>query len=101
MSFADKIIKEAVKDGHEFVVLEPREVFEPAVKEFHEEENRLVYNVYDLLQCLSDAYEWDAVMALEWFDYNVFDLTFVSGGPIFYDEFEQKYLTLKPKHVTL
>lgn len=101
MSFADKIIQEAIRDGHEFVVLEPREVFENSIKEFHTKESRLVYNVDALLQCLKDAYKWDAVMALEWFDYNIFDLTFVDGGPIFYDEFEEKYLTLKQKHVTL
>lgn len=101
MSFADKIIEEAVEDGHTFIVLEPKEVFENAVKEFHKKESRLVYNVDALLQCLKDAYDWDAVMALEWFDYNIFDLTYMDGGPIFYDEFEEKYLTLKSKHVTL
>lgn len=101
MSFADQIINEAVEDGHEFMVLEPREVFENAIKEFHRKESRLVYNVDALLQCLKDAYDWDAVVALEWFDYNIFDLTFMDGGPIFYDEFEEKYLTLQPKHVTL
>ena len=95
MSFADTIIEEAVKDGHEFIVLEPREVFENSIKEFHTEEGRLVYNVDALLQCLKNAYDWDAVMALEWFDFNIFDLTFMDGGPIFYDEFEEKYLTIK------
>ena len=40
-------------------------------------------------------------MALEWFDFNIFDLTYMDGGPIFYDEFEEKYLTLNKKHVTL
>ena len=101
MNLADKIIEEAIEDGHEFMVLEPKEVFKGSLKEFHLEETRLVYNVDALLQCLKDAYGWDAVMALEWFDYNIFDLTFVDGGPIFYDEFEEKYLTLKTKHVTL
>ncbi len=101
MNLADKIIEDAIEDGHEFMVLEPKEVFEDSLKEFHRKESRLVYNVDALLQCLKDAYGWDAVMALEWFDYNIFDLTFMDGGPIFYDEFEEKYLTLKTKHVTL
>lgn len=101
MNFANKIIEDAVADGHKFMVLEPKEVFGNAIKEFHVKENRLVYNVDALLQCLKDAYNWDAVMALEWFDYNIFDLTYMDGGPIFYDEFEEKYLTLKSKHVTL
>ena len=101
MSFTNEIIETAIEDGHTFIVLEPKEVFEDSVKEFHSEEGRLVYNVDALLQCLRDAYEWDAVMALEWFDYNIYDLTFMKGGPIFYDEFEEKYLTLHEQHVTL
>jgi len=101
MSFANKIIKDAIDEGHNFVVLEPKSVFQNSVKEFHPKERRLVYNVDALLQCLKDAYGWDAVMALEWFDCNIFDLTFVDGGPIFYDEFEEKYLTINKKCVTL
>tara|TARA_R110001592_G_scaffold106073_1_gene298060 strand:+ start:614 stop:919 length:306 start_codon:yes stop_codon:yes gene_type:complete len=101
MSFTHEIIEKAVEDGHTFIVLEPKESFKNSVKEFHIEEKRLVYNVDALLQCLKDAYGWDAVEALEWFDYNVFDLTFMTGGPIFYDEFEEKYLTLESQHVTL
>ena len=94
MSFAETIIKEAVQDGHSFLVLEPREVFAPALMEFHRKESRLVYKVDVLLSCLSKAYGWGPVQSLEWFDYNVFDLTFMEGGPIFYDEFEDKYLTI-------
>jgi len=94
MSLVDKIIEDAVKDGYTFMVLEPRKIFENSVKEFNLEQKRLVYNVDALLECLRKAYEWDPVMALEWFDYNIFDLTFMSDGPIFYDEFEEKYLTI-------
>tara|TARA_R110000772_G_scaffold59333_3_gene134351 strand:- start:296 stop:601 length:306 start_codon:yes stop_codon:yes gene_type:complete len=101
MSFTHEIIEKAIEDGHTFIVLEPKEAFKNSVREFHTEENRLVYNVDALLQCLRDAYDWDPVQALEWFDYNVFDLTFMTGGPIFYDEFEEKYLTLESQHVTL
>ena len=42
MSFADQIINEAVEDGHEFMVLEPREVFEDSIKEFHRKKMLLV-----------------------------------------------------------
>lgn len=101
MSFANKIIKDAIDQGHKFIVLEPKSVFQNSIKEFHSKEQRLVYNVDALLQCLKDAYGWDAVMALEWFDYNIFDLTFTVGGPIFYDEFEEKYLTINEKCVKL
>jgi hypothetical protein len=94
MQYTNDIIQEAVEKGHEFIILEPQEVFESSIKEFHDEEGRIVYEVNDLLECLTEAYDWDAVMALEWFDYNVFDLTFMDKGPIFYDKYEQKYLTI-------
>ena len=94
MSFADEIIKSAVESGYKFVVLEPREVFAPSVMEFREDLSRLVYKVDILLSCLANAYGWDPVGCLEWFDYNVFSLTYMNNGPIFYDEFEEKYLTI-------
>ena len=94
MNFSEIIIKKAIEDGHTFMVLEPREVFSPAVQEFHRTEHRLVYNVDILLHCLSSAYGWNPIESLEWFEYNVFDLTYMKGGPIFFDEFEQIYLTI-------
>ena len=94
MSFADEIIKSAEEKGYKFVVLEPREVFAPSVMEFREDLSRLVYKVDILLSCLANAYGWDPVGCLEWFDYNVFSLTYMNNGPIFYDEFEEKYLTI-------
>lgn len=94
MKYADMIIQGAIEDGYSFVILEPREIFAPAVKEFHRDHHRLVYSVDILLSCLSKAYGWDPVESLEWFDYNVFDLTHLAGGPIFYDEYEEKYLTI-------
>ena len=94
MSFADEIIKSAEENGHKFVVLEPREIFAPSVMEFREDLSRLVYKVDVLLSCLGNAYGWDPVGCLEWFDYNVFNLTYMNNGPIFYDEFEEKYLTI-------
>ena len=95
MNFADEIIETAIHNGHRFLILEPREVFAPSVMEFREDHGRLVYKVDILLSCLGHAYGWDPVGCLEWFDYNVFSLTYMAGGPIFYDEFEEKYLTIE------
>jgi hypothetical protein len=101
MNFEEEMIQEAIMDGHCFIILEPRSVFDPAIKEFHKKEGRLVYDIETLLLCLSKEYGWDAVGALEWFDYNIYSLTHMDGGPIFYDEFDQVYLTLEEEHVTL
>ena len=94
MSFADNVIENAIAEGHSFLVLEPREIFAPSLMEFHKDKKRLVYKVDILLSCLSKAYKWGPIEALEWFDFNIFDLTYMSGGPIFYDESEEKYLTI-------
>lgn len=101
MNFAEQTIQDAIDDGHEFMVLEPQRVFAPAVKEFHRKEKRLVYDIDVLLTCLSKEYGWDPVGSLEWFDYNIYSLTHMQGGPIFFDEFDQIYLTLEEEHVTL
>lgn len=90
----NNIIESAIESGHQFIILEPREMFEASIKEFHPIENRLVYNIEMLLECLKESYGWDSEEALEWFDYNIYDLTFLKGGPIFYDEFEESYLTI-------
>lgn len=95
MTFAEQTIQDAVDDGYEFIILEPRETFAAAVKEFHREEKRLVYDIDTLLSCLAEEYGWDPVGCLEWFDYNIFSLTYMKGGPLFFDEFEQIYLTLE------
>ena len=101
MNFSEQTIQDAVDDGYEFMVLEPREVFAPAVKEFHHDERRLVYSVDVLLACLSKEHGWDPIGSLEWFDYNILPLTHMSGGPLFYDEYEDIILTLEEEHVTL
>ena len=101
MNYAEQTIQDAIDDGYDFIILEPRHVFEPAVKEFHQTEHRLVYDIDVLLICLSKEYGWDPVGSLEWFDYNIYPLTYMDKGPIFFDEFDQIYLTLEEEHVTL
>ena len=93
MISADELIESAIEEGHSFLVLEPRELFAPAVMEIHPTEKRLVYKVDILLSCLASAYDWGPMETLEWFEYNIMSLTFMDGGPIFYDEFNQNYLT--------
>ncbi len=93
MRSADELIESAIEEGHSFLVLEPRELFAPAVMEIHPTEKRLVYKVDILLSCLANAYDWGPMETLEWFEYNIMSLTFMDGGPIFYDEFNENYLT--------
>jgi hypothetical protein len=94
MKSADELIQTAIDEGHSFLVLEPRELFAPAVMEMHPELNRLVYKVDILLACLADAYDWEPLGCLEWFEYNIMSLSLMKGGPIFYDEFNEDYLTI-------
>ena len=94
MVSADDLIQSAIDEGYSFLVLEPRDLFAPAVMEIHPTEKRLVYKVDILLSCLSQAYEWGPMEALEWFEYNIMSLSFMKGGPIFYDEFNENYLTI-------
>lgn len=94
MVSADDLIQSAIDEGHSFLVLEPRDLFAPAVMEIHPTEKRLVYKVDILLACLSQAYDWGPMESLEWFEYNIMSLSFMDGGPIFYDEFNENYLTI-------
>ncbi len=94
MKSADELIESAIEEGHSFLVLEPRELFAPAVMEIHPTEKRLVYKVDILLSCLAQAYDWGPLESLEWFEYNIMSLSFMDGGPIFYDEFNENYLTI-------
>jgi hypothetical protein len=94
MTYVDQLIQESIDEGHSFLILEPRNIFAPAVMELHPTEKRLVYKVDILLSCLSQAYNWGPMESLEWFEYNIMSLTFMDGGPIFYDEFNENYLTI-------
>jgi len=93
MTYADELIQSAIDEGHSFLILEPRELFAPAVMEIHPTKKRLVYKVDILLACLSEAYDWGPLEALEWFEYNISSLSYMAGGPIFYDEYNENYLT--------
>ena len=94
MTYADQLIQQSIDEGHSFLILEPRDIFAPAVMELHPTEKRLVYKVDILLSCLSQAYDWGPLESLEWFEYNIMTLSYMEGGPIFYDEFNENYLTI-------
>jgi len=94
MTYADQLIQQSIDEGYSFLILEPRDIFAPAVMELHPTEKRLVYKVDILLSCLSQAYDWGPLESLEWFEYNIMSLSFMDGGPIFYDEFNENYLTI-------
>tara|TARA_R110001606_G_C15388565_1_gene651226 strand:- start:3368 stop:3652 length:285 start_codon:yes stop_codon:yes gene_type:complete len=90
----NNIIEEAEKEGYEFIFLEPEEDFDSAIKEFLSTEGRLVYNVSELLDCLSRAHKWNSLESIEWFDYNILPLAQMRGGPVFYDVWDKEYIGL-------
>ena len=97
----NKFIEDGVKAGYNFIVLEPQSSLNKAIVGFDKEHGRLVYEVDKLLVCFKDDSDMDAVEALEWFDYNVIDLTYMKNGPLFYDKNEKNYLTHREKRVKL
>jgi len=46
-------------------------------------------------------YEWEYETAIEWFEYNTLSLTHMEGGPLFFEEDEEFYLTHNDERVTL
>ena len=95
----NKFIDEGVKAGYEFVVIEPKECYNESIVAF--DGGRLVYDVEKLMNCTREYYEWDYSTAIEWFEYNTLALTYMSGGPLFFEEEEEFYLTHDEKHVTI
>jgi hypothetical protein len=95
----NKFIDEGVKAGYEFVVIEPKECYNESIVAF--DRGRLVYDVQKLMDRTREYYEWDYSTAIEWFEYNTLSLTYMSGGPLFFEEDEEFYLTQDTKHVTL
>jgi len=95
----NKFIDEGVKAGYEFVVIEPKECYNESIVAF--DEGRLVYDVEKLMNCTREYYDWDYTAAIEWFEYNTLALTYMSGGPLFFEEEEEFYLTQVDEPVTL
>ena len=95
----NKFIKEGMSAGFEFIVLEPKEELNNAIIGFDNESGRLIYEVDKLLKCFEE--EMDPRDAVDWFYYNTIETTHMKGGPFFYDENEENYLTHHKKCVKL
>ena len=95
----NKFIKEGITAGFEFIVLEPKDAINNASIGFDKEDGRLVYEVEKILKCLEE--DMDPRDAVDWFYYNTIETTHMKGGPFFYDENEENYLTHHKKHVKL
>ncbi len=95
----NKIIDDAVKNGYEFIIIEPQECYNESIVAF--DKGRLVYDTEALMDCTRKYYEWEYGTAIEWFEYNTLSLTYMNAGPLFYEEDEEFYLTHNDKRVTL
>ena len=95
----NKFIKEGISAGFEFIVLEPKEELNNAIIGFDNDSGRLIYEVDKLLKCFEE--EMDPRDAVDWFYYNTIETTHMKGGPFFYDENEENYLTHHKKHAKL
>ena len=95
----NKFIDDGVKKGYEFIVIEPQECYNESIVAF--DNGRLVYNTEQLMDCTRKYYEWEYSTAIEWFEYNTMSLTHMEGGPLFFEEDEEFYLTQDTERVTL
>jgi len=95
----NKFIDDAVKKGYEFIVIEPQECYNDSIVAF--DNGRLVYDTERLMDCTRMYYEWEYETAIEWFEYNTMSLTYMEGGPLFFEEDEEYYLTHNDERVTL
>ena len=95
----NKFIDEGVKEGYEFIVIEPQDCYNKAIVAF--DDGHLVYDVEKLMNCTRKYYDWDYATAIEWFEYNTLALTYMSSGPLFFEEDEKFYLTQDEKCVTI
>ena len=89
----NKFIDDAVKKGYEFIVIEPQECYNDSIVAF--DRGRLVYDTEKLMDRTRVYYEW------EQFEYNTLSLTYMKGGPLFFEEDEENYLTHNDERVTL
>lgn len=95
----NKFIDDGVKAGYEFIVIEPQECYNDSIVAF--DRGRLVYDTERLMDCTRMYYEWEYETAIEWFEYNTLSLTYMKGGPLFFEEDEENYLTQEDERVTL
>jgi len=95
----NKFIDDAVKKGYEFIVIEPQECYNDSIVAF--DKGRLVYDTEMLMDRTRVYYEWEYETAIEWFEYNTLSLTHMEGGPLFFEEDEEFYLTHNDERVTL
>jgi hypothetical protein len=95
----NKFIDDAVKKGYEFIVIEPQECYNDSIVAF--DRGRLVYDTEKLMDRTRVYYEWEYETAIEWFEYNTLSLTYMEGGPLFFEEDEENYLTHNDERVTL
>ena len=95
----NKFIDDGVKKGYEFIIIEPQECYNESIVAF--DKGRLVYDTEQLMDCTRKYYQWEYASAIEWFEYNTMSLTDMKGGPLFFEEDEEFYLTHETKRVTL
>ncbi len=95
----NKFIQEGLDAGYEFIIIEPQEGYNEAIVAFDRE--RLVYDTEKLMNAMRKYHYWEYETAITWFEYNTLSLTYMKGGPLFFEEDEQYYLTHNDEHVTL
>ena len=95
----NKFIQEGIEVTEGFIVLEPQSILNEAIIGFDKEEGRLIYDVPKVLECFEK--EMGPTEAVDWFYFNTIETTHMKGGPFFYDENEENYLTHQKKHVKL
>lgn len=76
---------DAILDGGNAMLLEPREVFDPCVIGIAERVNLRVvaYDTNKVIQALMDHHGWDEEEAGEWFETNIAGSWVGEGTPVF------------------
>ena len=95
----NKFIQEGLELGHEFIIIEPQEHYNEAIVAF--DRGRLVYHTEMLMDCMRKYNHWEYGTAITFFEYNTLNLTHMEGGPLFFEESEDFYLTHQSNRVTL
>ena len=95
----NKFIQEGIDAGCEFIIIEPQEGYNEAIVAF--DRGRLVYDVETLMDCMRKYNHWEYQTAISWFEYNTLSLTYMEGGPLFFEPDEKFYLTQTRRRITL